>query len=400
MNKNYQFALECGDKLQKYFDGLKNTLVFGDLLSLTSASQNPSAAMLAGDLKTFLAELHAPAFEVLTTRWRQNGAWGGLGNALALLSSPSTTTVELHARRQRLSSAGSSLTTCGKNTFVIYRVRSLLCGGERFVTPVNPPEVAPADEEDTARRRVLGFLQDPIVRDQLASLVSWTGLVARPMDFWNGVNAVPLTMEEIAEGKAAQRGKDLIWGALQVLDVAIAQQVMLHGDLTALAVYDLAWDENTSAPRKIDTGKPTAPEQVALKLLGSDKNPWLSRNVLMLALDRSLRPIPGDISIPYESALRPFLDMDEPTKSPLGARDAQRARIGKKMLRSIFALPEDDGAIEFFVKDDGRPDQKAVRKIFVRWNGIAMEMPTPAALRDRSARGSLSALWSTRYSTG
>ena len=88
-------------------------------------------------------------------------------------------------------------------------------------------------------------MADPIVRDQIPWLAKWSALAARSYDFSDGGGSESrvLTLTDLAKGKGDVRGRKLLTGALWVTDLAVAQQAMLHGDLTAYISYKCLWDE-------------------------------------------------------------------------------------------------------------------------------------------------------------
>jgi hypothetical protein len=166
---------------------------------------------------------------------------------------------------------------------------------------------------------------------------------------------------------------------LSVLDVAVAQQVLLHGDLTAEFVLDRAWDAQANLPRQ--EASDTQPlDRDAIRLLRNNHNPWLARNVLMLVLDRSLRMNgPGlDPSQPYATAIAPFFQIKDPA-GPDNA-DRQLLRAGDFYLRGLFNLPS---STRFEIRDETVADQ-TTRRLYLSLNDLSIEMPSVPEFRDRT----------------
>jgi hypothetical protein len=125
-----------------------------------------------------------------------------------------------------------------------------------------------------------------------------------PYDFSTGVGTNFYGLSDLAHRHGSPKGQDLIWSLLSLLDVAVSQQSLIYGDLTTKFVYDLAW--NAQAHKPIDTPDPKNDTQLlATKLLRDQDNPWLGKNVLMMALDAALwrRDTVHDPSVPYRKTL-------------------------------------------------------------------------------------------------
>jgi hypothetical protein len=240
------------------------------------------------------------------------------------------------------------------------------------------PTLVDSPSEQLAEQTTKASLDDPIVRDQLFDLTNWTSLIARPFDFWTGQGSNIYTLTALGEGKGEPRGKDLIWGTASILDIAIAQQAMLSGDINAKFVYDATWEkggENTPGLlKKIDDKSPPL-ALLAQKLLRNPNNPWLARNVLMFALDDALHTKSGDPSIPYQDAINRFFSIPDP-KTP----DDKEMNAGTLFMRSIFKLPEQ---AKFTIEDAATPTG-VMRKLFLNFGDLKIEMPSVEMFRTRS----------------
>lgn len=95
-------------------------------------------------------------------------------------------------------------------------------------------------------------------------------------------------MAELAKSGHDPRGKILLNRALTIVDVSIAQQSMLYGDMTAFFVADLLWDSQAQRFRSKPAEKVDATIfEHAQRLLQNTNNPWLRRNVAMIILKRA-----------------------------------------------------------------------------------------------------------------
>jgi hypothetical protein len=373
-------AIVCARELDGLFLSPKS-MVFRGLLSLSTAATTDFTILPEeqgrhfgkSDLERFRDEIHRPA--VLLTRSKWKSEWGAPANLIALFSSPSPSYLESKARLAELERNKNGLNACSKPTILSHRLRSLLCVDQRYA-PVDAPAAYRVDFEERARDRTNAFMADAIIRDQLPDLVKWTALTARAYDFWTGANEVPYSFGDLASGKGAPHGKDLIWGMLGILDIAIAQQTMIHGDLTAHFAYGLVWDRvgGLSSEGQDDVAK------AAVKLVRNPQNPWLARNVLMIALDELVKiKGSGDASIPYAKALNEFFTIQDPKLN--SEEDRARASRGKLFLRTLFELPT--GAT-FDVQDEKVSEEGPVRKLFIVTNGARIEMPTVQAFKERA----------------
>jgi hypothetical protein len=166
---------------------------------------------------------------------------------------------------------------------------------------------------DTQRQLIL---REPLVRDQIPYYAAWVARAARPYDLWNkesGFDTRYYTINEIADARRSPRGPALYRSLLLFLDIGIAQQAMLHGELTAAAVYKDAWDPGTNLPRPLPDSTDTSPAANAKRLLldPSFNNEWLRRNVvMMMLLDSEKAPTHAAASANYARTLDLLRDKD------------------------------------------------------------------------------------------
>ncbi|UIJ85253.1 hypothetical protein LZK77_16175 [Rhizobium leguminosarum] len=374
MEVNHANAIDCARSLDKLLSSMRNDTVFGQLLSLRNAAHtNFSPApdesgrvYRKEELQNFIDGLYGPALEItLGSGWKKE--WGHAANAVALLASPSSTTDGVRKRIDELE-RNNNLPGCSGSTLLSQRLRSLFCS-----TLVYAPEAAPdevdADSEKLATERTYALMQDPIVRDQLPVLVQWGAFAARPYDLWTGSNdsLYHTQINELLE-KGQPRGKELIWELLEVVDIGIAQQALLHGDMTALHVYENVWDTKEHRAN-LDA------DNSAVKLFTNNNNAWLQQNVVMFALEAGLSDelASGDVTVPYSRAIEAFSD------NTLSEYD--QTRIGSMYMRSLFGFEEN---IRFQLKSE--PDgSHSLYALFPKGNDfIAVRLPSPKQLQART----------------
>ncbi|ARQ58960.1 hypothetical protein Kim5_CH02917 [Rhizobium sp. Kim5] len=327
-------AIKCARNLELLFTTIKDKKIFGKPLSLSTAAytdfslapgESPDRVNQRDDLQRFLTEVYNPTFNTVFVNGWKSEKWGHPANAVAFLGTPAATTTGVRRRLADIEN-GAKLSACSSDSNLSWRLRSLLCATTLYA-PESAPDKIVEDDERLALERLQALMQDPIVRDQLPRLIQWSAFSARPYDLWNGnADGYYDDLKMLAE-KGTPRGKSLIWSTLEVVDLGIAQQSMLYGDLTAKFVYDAIWDKAKNQP-SIDLNIDQA------KLFINPNNPWLAQNVLMFAMEDSLKPelANADITIPYERALEPFFD----TKLPF----VDQKRIGHTFLKSLFNFPD------------------------------------------------------------
>jgi hypothetical protein len=399
--KNRTYAIQCAISLQGLFESIKNTNLFGRELSLrTAAATDFSVAPKQADrltqpeLKGFLDDLYTPSIQLVEGKW--DPSWGATATLIALLGDPAANLSDLKLKTDQLDGAKTSnkpFHACSAPTVLSRRLRSLLCD-DNLYEPIEVPKGFSPANENTASQRTASFMGDPLVRDQLPDLARYTGLVARPFDLWTGNGSDVFTSDQILAGNGQPRGKDLLWSLLSVLDIAVAQQAVLHGDLTAKVVYDLVWDKSQHVPVEPPPAQnppsPTQNDQTkAIKLLMNANNPWLAKNVLMFAFQDTLYNTGngGSPSLPYDKAvtiLNSVIDLGSPQATASKPSDADKQRIEdenqKKIveanfyLRGIFKFPE---SVTFTVADSDDGFGGRVRKILLISGSYKLEVPSP-----------------------
>lgn len=368
MKKRARDATTCARDLEKLFVTIKDKKFFGNPLSLGVAAktdfsltpeESEDRVYKKGELEKFLSQVYEPSYRlVFDTGWKKE--WGHAANAIAFLSSPAATTKGVRERQAELD-RNANLSACATDTILSWRLRSLFCATTIFAAEPAPNAVTP-NAEILALERVKPLMRDPIVRDQLPRLIQWAAFSARPYDLWaGGEQGAYYEIDELT-AKGVPRGRELIFRTMQVVDLGIAQQAMLHGDLTAKFVYDTIWDKEKNQPN-IDV------QTDAGKIFTNKENPWLAQNVLMFAMEDSLKKelADADITIPYQRALDPFFDK---ALSP----DDQK-RVGHAFLKSLFNFPD---TVTYNQKEENK--KKAV---FITFPGCPeIRLPDPETLQN------------------
>jgi hypothetical protein len=344
----------CSSKLEKLFATIVDQQTFGNWLSLSSAvNQSITEAQFnptqneeyysKSELEQFLALVHRPTFDLITNYWTSKRVNGAL--IFGSYASPAQTVGELNARLSRLETTKSDR-ICAAEDQLGARLRPFLCGD--------------SSESSTADRRARLLLRDPIVRGQLQVIGAWVALVAPTLDVRDPGTKKALTVAELDRGSPL-KGTQLVSDFISVVDTSVAQQAMLHGDLTAAAVLDLLWSLDGRVFKSTDLA---SNEKRALDLLKNENGRLLRLNVSNLLLHRLTRTT-GDARIPYESALRLYSKLDLEKIDPVGLFVAEQA------LRSVFAFPPN---VTLSVKYE-HEDSKTGRKLLMSWpGGLSLEL--------------------------
>ncbi len=383
-------AFPCASALRGLFSQLRSSAAFGNPIRLQYAlDQVPETpppgedrAFVRSDLESYLTEVHAPAAGLALQGWQTRSAakpsWGSIAGLFGLLASPSATATELLSRVRKLDSESTDgrLTACAGRSLLNLRAKTLLCSDSAAFNPER--DVA---REAEAQERAAKFLKDAIVREQVGYLAKWAGLVAGPANFAPGgaASGLPLSLDELAAAASVPYGRDLIFSALTILDISIAQQAMIYGDLTSYFVFDELWDRQTGNFRS-----PSSPAQLAAhKLLSNANNPWLRRNVALLLM-MELEKKCGSPSCPrsdlaYQVALSPLFELAEarnqpqsnlPALSPITAGSLSRSR---ELLAAVFSLP---AGAELRVTDVSPSGVKIARVASLRVGAYDLPLPS------------------------
>lgn len=404
-------AYKCFDLLSNLFSGFRSQNFSGNPLSLSFVKTTLDQAGVpdvpsgvSGNqygksaLQYYEAELHRPAFNVLRKGWERaqtdNAGWGGLANAYALLSTPSTNSIHLSERVQVLKSgtAESRFTACGSaKTLVGLRVRTYLCSD----TSVYHEPADLSQPEQKANGRSLAFLSEPMLRDQVGVLMQYSMFVAGPREIAKSdASAGAYTIADIVSMPLRDSyGRGLLTNALMVSDASIAQQAMLYGDLTAWFVFHLLWDAST---KRFRTAAADAADQSAFadakKLLLNDRNPWLQRNVLMLILQSSERACSSHStgqscaarSFTYRLARDRFFRVEGVgVQAAYATLNADQQLVAESALKALFDVHPD---AQFVAEDVTAIDGQSVpipRRLQFKLDGYSLTMPT---LADWTAR--------------
>lgn len=195
-------------------------------------------------------------------------------HALALAASPSPTVTVLRAK---LALADNTLPACTTNTQLSAPLRTLLCSNVLPALPLPAPE----SQANTAAGE---FLNSAIMVDALSDIADWSEFFAPIADYEDASHARFVTSQDefFALPLIIPNGKYLLQGALAVDTIGIAQTNVLYGDMMATTVFNQLWDDRTAFPATAEGLTPTQAKAAALLLAD---NPFLGRNLLMLALD-------------------------------------------------------------------------------------------------------------------
>lgn len=198
---------------------------------------------------------------------------------------------------------------CVKDTLLNKPVVNLLCpSNQDSLTSLEELPVQQAGSlEGRAAIRANDLLRSAMIQEPMPDLVELTlfySAVAETQDMVHSTRVQ--SRAELMSVPRTPQGPFLLANALKANVVAIAQGGMLYGDLTALAIYELLWN---ASGNRFKTQEELAKVDAHTNLRSSaylliKSNPYLLKNVAMIALDRSLkgdRP-PGE-DVAYRFAL-------------------------------------------------------------------------------------------------
>lgn len=380
-------TFECSSKLRGLYSQLRYSANFDNPIRLDFAElkilegpNDEGRIYKRGDLDSFLRGVYQPAVNLLEASWterqQKKPGWGSFAGAFALLATPSASTKELRERMSKIDAipTANPLSACSANSLLSLRAKTLLCTN---VSKFDAKEHSALANEQMAVQRSLRFLREPIIREQVGDLVKLSGFVANAADFAPGGSdkQPPYTVEQLTKITYSY-GREILDGALMMSDIAVAQQALIYGDLTAYFVFEKLWDAQQKRFRKPQTQS----EKWAWNLLGNQDDPWLGRNVLMLILESSLRPCKRGPckaeDIMYTIAISNFYPMPADAKRqgqmpPLAPIERQS---GKEWLLAIFDLPSE----VTFEELDTKNGQLIPRRVVLKLDGLVLQLPTPA----------------------
>jgi hypothetical protein len=182
---------------------------------------------------------------------------------------------------------------CISDSFLNNPLINLLCppSQDSLVSRDDLPVQRAASTEDRAKVRAdallhSGMIQEPMI--DLVDLALFYSAVAETQDLVSSKRIQ--TRKELLSATRIPQGPYLLANALKSNTVAIAQGGMLYGDLTALAIYELLWNSAANRFWSLDEIDATDSQKnlrrTAYALAKS--NPYLLKNVAMLALDRAM----------------------------------------------------------------------------------------------------------------
>lgn len=419
VNSHGDKAYTCADRLDGIFTTFRNPAALsGNPLSLAFAdsklgvaagvpeappvtvTQKGSMTQIEYDLPAiayYRSRLFEPSFHVLRYGWLdgqiKNPGWGGLPNAYAMLTRPSSTAATLFTRMAALdttSAAAPSIPCEGERSLLGRRLQDYLCSSTSVYKESPGDTAALAAARTLAETRSSAFLSTPILRDQVGQLIEYSLFVAAPRDLAKGSDKPgAYTLTELAEGDRDPYGRNLLLRALTVVDVAIAQQSMLYGDMTAYFIADILWDWKAGRFRQEarSVGEKGAFEE-ATKLLRNGNNPWLQRNVAMLIIKKSQfgcdefnRGAQCDQNnFLYELGMDRFFTVND--KGEYQVISAEQHDAGEATLRQVLKVHAD---AKFVVKDVSLPGDTAgvvPRVLVLSIDGYELPLPNRVDWRE------------------
>ena len=241
-----------------------------------------------------------------------------LPSLLAVSSIPSPS---VSALDQKLQAFAKTQSACTSSTLLSDALIEPLCSVH---SRDELREKKSQQKENTASAHAKQILEQPIMGDALTTLADWTIYYAPLYDYMNMETGQLFENANAFLGRDSvlPRGPMILNGALQTVTVGLAQTNALYGDVTARMLFDVLWDspnrrfvDLASIPKEKDS----AAVQKAKELLAS--GPYFQRNLLMIALDRSmcLQEKGTQSGAPLGACVRPqTTDATKAIDTPLG----------------------------------------------------------------------------------
>jgi len=248
------------------------------------------------ELRTFLDSYYKPANVFITERAKTKG-WK-FPNLLTALAIPSKNIPGLTKKLDYLSQVTPS---CDSKTVISDPLIAAICPRpDRFKLP----EHSSIGDENTAIAKAEKLLGNPLLYDATDKLAEWALFYAPIYDVMDFERTIIEPDYDVMLKKANYRpqGKALLVGAQQVNAISLAQMNLLYGDIMAKWVFDLIWDSGSK--RFLADSELTSDPQKKAKALFKLENPFLLRNVLMLALNDSSKVTESGQKLAYAFALQ------------------------------------------------------------------------------------------------
>jgi hypothetical protein len=235
----------------------------------------------------------------------------------------------------------------------------------------------------------------PLARGLLANVGRFVASIRPYADFVTGGELIG-SVTELPKLKRVKShldfgGRKLIEDYISVLDIAIAQGTMMHGDLGAAMVYDLAWDRASNRPRvKIEGGDEAT--NFVIDALSNERNRWLRQNVMMLALALSDPPANKNTSslgsafqhAGKEARFKKVWERLEAAKTDDQRIVQMSYALGD--LRGLFSLPSDVELISEIRQLKLEGVSVSERVYWLKWGENKFELPSHADFRDKRLR--------------
>ncbi|MDD5266892.1 MAG: hypothetical protein PHO08_07160 [Methylococcales bacterium] len=385
LNDQYGNVFPCAKKLRNLYTTFRDNSKFENPLQIEFARQNieenpneKERTYGQSDLETFQNKVYKPSEQLIEACWvdrqQRKPGWGHFAGSVMMLSMPSATSKELLDRVHKLDALSSSdkLHACSDQSLLGLRAKKLLCVNRSYFDPSKHNTDV---NEQIANNKAKNYMQVAIVRDQINDLVNFSSFVANAADFAPGGadNQKPYTLEELAEKSNFSYGKEILEGTLMMLDVAIAQQTMIYGDLTAYFVFEQLWDTQNKRFKKPET--PT--QQLAWKLLENENNPWLGRNAMMLILESTMKVCQREkcdaADIQYQTVIENFYPttQDEGKPEQLKSLTEKDRQAGKDWLLTMFDITS-EALFEEVETQNGKP---IPRRVVMKLDGLELQLP-------------------------
>jgi hypothetical protein len=227
----------------------------------------------------------------------------GTFNKARLLAAGAVPTTNVSSLLSKLSTFTAGSPSCGKGTVLSDPLINVLCSTDNSSAAfLDLPPTPMLQVESDSEGKAEAALQVPLVLDALEQLSTWAEFFAPAWDYADEAHTQFFTEASafLAQKHAQPKGLILIKGALRVDTLGLAQMNLLYGDVPAALAFNDLWDDKTGLQA---SGNALTGRQAAAASLLASGNPYLARNVLMLALDKSRAGKTSGFDLSYEFAL-------------------------------------------------------------------------------------------------
>jgi hypothetical protein len=266
-------------------------------------------------VRSFLESHYKPTFNWIVSRKSIENKQFSEAAMFAIFASPSP---DLRSYQKKIGELlVDNFESCSRYTKLSEPAYQLLCSDkDKEALLENAPKHAQKTKEARAARLVLSWLHSPLMQEPLAELSQLALFFSPISDIQKPDNSLYQTRDEFLNSPVKPRAPRILIPAMKTTTLAIAQVNMLHGDFTSGLLFEALWnkaEERFLTREEIDRAD-TGQDDRKLARMMIEKNPFLARNVLMMALNRTIVASYKNPSLLYVIAFEHMREMDiDPT---------------------------------------------------------------------------------------